>query len=53
MANEQTNSNGYITQAVAKAARVAIQTMSAAGTERKENAGPIMSGPIMKQATFV
>ena len=52
MANEQTNSNEYITQAVAKTARVAMQTMSAASTARTENAEPRMSGPIMKQPKF-
>ena len=52
MANEQTNTNEYITQAVVKAARVAMQTMSTARTARAENTGPRMSRPIMKQPTF-
>ena len=52
MASEQTNTNEYITQAVAKAARVAIQTISVAGTARAENAGPRVSEPIMKQPSF-
>ena len=37
MANEQTNTNGYIAQAVAKAA---IHTMAVASTARVENPGP-------------
>ena len=52
MANEQTNSNEYIAQAVPKAARVAIQTLYTAGAARRENVGSRMSGPIMKQPTF-
>ena len=52
MANKQANTNEYIAQAIAKAARVAAQIMSAAGTARAENARPRMSGPIMKQPTF-
>ena len=43
---KETNTNEYITQAVAKATRAAIQTMSA------ENVRPRMSGCIMKQPTF-
>ena len=52
MANEKTNSNEYTAQAVAKAARVAIQTISIAGAARAENMGPRMNSPIMKQPTF-
>ena len=52
MSNEQINSNQYIAQAVAEASRLAIQTMSVAGTARTENAGPRMNRPIMKQPTF-
>ena len=51
-ANEQTNSNEYIAQTVAKAARVAKQILSVTGAARTENAGPKMSGPIMKQPTL-
>ena len=47
MANKQTNSNEYIAQAVAKAARVAIQTMSADCTARAETVLHRMSGPII------
>ena len=50
MTSEQTNVNEYRAQAVAKAARMAIQTMSAASTG--ENVGPRMCGPMMKQPTF-
>ena len=49
MANEQINTNQYIAQAVAEAARAAIETMSMAGIARAGNARPRMSGPIMKQ----
>ena len=52
MANEQINTNEYIAQAVAEAARAAIQTMAVAGTTRVKYAGPRMSGPIMKQLIF-
>ena len=52
MARKQANTCEYIAQAIAKAARTVIQTMSATGTERAENAGPRMGGPIMKQPTF-
>ena len=52
MANEQANTNGCITQALAEAARAAVQTMAMAGTAREENVGPRMRGPIMKQPTF-
>ena len=52
MANKQRNTNEYITQTVAKAARVAIQTMSTAATARAESVGPRMSGPIMKEPPF-
>ena len=52
MASEETNTNEYIAQAVAKAVRVSIQTMFMAVTARTESVGPRMSGPIMKQPTF-
>ena len=52
MANEQTNSNEYIAQAVAEAAEVAIQTMPMSNTARSENGEPRMSGPIIKQPTY-
>ena len=39
MGSEQISQNKFIIQAVAKAARVAIQTMAAAGTSRQDNAG--------------
>ena len=39
MANKQTNTNEYITQAVAKPAAVAIQTISMDGKTRAENVG--------------
>ena len=45
MTSEQINTNEYITQAVVKAARVAIQKLSTAGAARAKNAGPRMSGP--------
>ena len=52
MANEQTKSNEYITQAVAEAARVAIQTMSMTGTAIAESVGPKVGKPMIKQSTF-
>ena len=52
MANEQINTNEYIAQAVAEAARTAIQTMATAYTVRAENVGPRVSEPIMKWPTF-
>ena len=52
MASEQTNSNEYIAQAVAKAAKAVIQTMFTASAARAENVGHRMSRPIMKQPTF-
>ena len=52
MASKQISQNEFITQSVAKAARMAIQTKVAASTSRQDNAGPKMSGHIMKQSTF-
>ena len=52
MASEQISQNEFITQAVAKAARVTIQTMAMANTSRQYNAGLKMSRSIMKQPTF-
>ena len=52
MASKQKSTNEYIAQAVVKAARVAIQTMSMACTARGEHVEPRMCGPIMKQPTF-
>ena len=40
MAKEQAHSNEYIAQAVAQAARVAIQTMSIISAARTENMDP-------------
>ena len=53
IANEHTNSNEYIVQAVVEVARGAIQTVSAASAARKENTGSRMSGPFMKQPKFI
>ena len=39
-------------QAVAEAARMAIQTMAVAGTSRQDNVGLKMSGSIIKQPSF-
>ena len=39
-------------QVITKVARAAVQTMATAGTSRQDNAGPNMSGPIMKQSMF-
>ena len=52
MASEQINHNEFIAQAVAKAARVAVQTMAMASTSRQDNAGLKMSGSIMRQPMF-
>ena len=52
MTSKQRSQNEFITQVVAEAARVAIQTMATARTSRQDNAGPKMGGPIMKQPTF-
>ena len=52
MPSDQANTNGYITQAAAKAARVEIQTMWTVGTGWAENVEPRMSGLIIKQPTF-
>ena len=52
MASEQISQNELFTQAVAKAARVAIQTMAMASTPRQDNAGLKRSGSTMKQPTF-
>ena len=42
----------YIIQAVAKAARAAIETIAMASTARAENLGPRISGTIMKKPTL-
>ena len=42
----------FISQAVGKAARSTIQTMGTPSTPRPDNAGPEMSGPILKQPMF-
>ena len=52
MINEQKNSNEYIAQAVAEAARATIQTMAMVSKTRAENTGPRISGTIVKQPTF-
>ena len=40
MANEQSNTNEVITQAVAEAARATIQVMAAAKVEKTQSVGP-------------
>ena len=52
MVNEQTNSNKFIAQVVAKAATVVIQRLSTPCMARAQNVGPRMNGPIIKQPTF-
>ena len=52
MATEQVNANEAITQAVAKATRVAIQVMAATGAKRTQNVGSKLGRPIMKQQIF-
>ena len=52
MASKQISQNKFITQAVAKAAKAAIQTMAMASTSRQANVGLKMSVSIMKQPTF-
>ena len=52
MTSEQISQNEFITQAVAKGARVAIQIMATTCTSRQDNAELMMSGSIMKQPTF-
>ena len=52
MASKKTGQNEFIAQAVAEATRLAIQTMAAAGTTRRDNVRPKMSGPIKKQPMF-
>ena len=52
MANEQSNVNELIVQAMAEAARVTIQAMAAAGAERTQNVGLRLVRPIMKQPSF-
>ena len=52
MASKQISQNDFITQAVAEAARVAIQTMAVASTQRQGNRGLKMCGSIMKQSMF-
>ena len=52
MTSKQISQNEFIAQAVAEAARVAIQTMATTGMARQENAEIKMSGPILKQPTF-
>ena len=49
MTSKQINQNEFITQAVAEATRVAIQTMVITGMARQENAGTKMSELILKQ----
>ena len=46
------NANEAIVQAVAEGTRVAIQAVAAARVERRQNEGPKLGGPIMKQPTF-
>ena len=52
MASEQTNANEAIRQAVVEATRAAIQVIAAARTERTQNVGPRLGGPVMKQPSF-
>ena len=52
MANEQTNANKAIAQAVAAVTRAARQAMTVARAERTQNAGPRLGRPTMKQPTF-
>ena len=55
MANEQTNSNEYIAQAVTEAAKVAVQAMAMTSREnnqRTHNVGPKVGSPLMRQLTF-
>ena len=52
LATKQTNSNAAIVQAVAKAARGAIQAMAMTEAERTQNAGPKLCRQIMQQLTF-
>ena len=52
MAREQVNANEAIAKTVEEAIRVAIQALAAAITERPQNAGPKISGPVMKQTNF-
>ena len=52
MAGKQIGQKEFIVQAVAEAARVAIQSMPSTSMPRKENAGIKMSGLSMKQPTF-
>ena len=50
--NKKISQTKFIAQAVAKAARVAIQAMVATSTSRQDNAGLKMNKPIMKQPMF-
>ena len=52
MANEQSNANEVIAQAVAEVARATIQAMATDRAERTQHAGPRLGRPIMKQPTF-
>ena len=50
MANEQTNTNEAIVQAVAT--RAVIQAMVVAAAERTQNAEPRLGRPLTEQPTF-
>ena len=50
MANEQSNANNVMAQAMAESARVTIQAMATARAESTQNVGPRLGGPIMKTA---
>ena len=52
MASDQVNTNEAIAKTVVEAARVAIQAMAAATTERLQSAGPKIGRPVMKQPNF-
>ena len=52
MASEQISQNEFITQLVAEAARVVIQTMAMASIPWQDSTGLKMNGSIMKQPTF-
>ena len=52
MASKQISQNEFVAQAVAKAAKVAMQAMAMASTSRQDSTGLKMSGFILKKPTF-
>ena len=52
LASKQISRNEFTVQAVAEAARVAIQTIDMASTPRQDNTRLITSGSIIKHPTF-